>query len=140
MYITASLAIHVRYHVTLGAPPLPSSTRLRNLSTDHITFTPEPSNNNDNSLAVTVAGAVAGVVAGLVVCIAVAMLLIIACFIFKKRRNINTNEPTDPHYATVTGPHHRAVDGPHYNVVNNHYSSSSPPPPPPPPPKISYIV
>ena len=42
-----------------------------------------PPSSTDNSSAVT--GAVAGVVAGLVVCIAGAVLLIIACFIFKRR-------------------------------------------------------
>ena len=68
----------------------PNSTQPGPMSTGHITYTLEPSDNSDNYSAVTVAGAVAGVVAGLVVCIAGAVLLIIACFIFKRKRNVNT--------------------------------------------------
>ena len=49
--------------------------------TDSISATGLPSNNSS-----AVAGAVAGVVAGLVICIAVSVLLIIACFIFKRRK------------------------------------------------------
>ena len=66
---------------------LPNSSQTIAMATPKTTSTGLPSNNSS-----AVAGAVAGVVAGLVICIAGTVMLIIACLIFKRRRNISKDD------------------------------------------------
>ena len=116
---------------------LPNSSQTIAMAMPKTTSTGLPRNNSS-----AVAGAVAGVVAGLVVCIAGTVLLIIACLIFKRRRNILkddgfidkpvyhttaegkvSQEHSEETYTTLHNPLYETDKGPDDDPTDNRYTT-----------------